>query len=92
MERILFTPFGIAAGLLAGFLGKFAFDRVWALIDDQEPPEPEHREISAVKMVIALAIQGAIFRAVRGVAEHQARLGFQRWTGRWPGESRPEPE
>ena len=45
MERILFTPFGIAAGLLAGFLGKFAFDRVWALIDDQEPPEPEHREI-----------------------------------------------
>jgi len=92
MDRVLFVPFGIAAGLAAGFLGKLAFDRVWGLIDDQEPPEPEHREISVPKMVAAMAIQGAIFRAVRGLAEHQARRGFARWTGAWPGEARPEPE
>ena len=29
MDRFLFIPFGIAAGLAAGFLGKFAFDRAW---------------------------------------------------------------
>ncbi|MDP9227546.1 MAG: DUF4235 domain-containing protein [Actinomycetota bacterium] len=92
MDKLLFTPIGIAAGIAAGFAGRLAFDRVWALIDDQEPPEPEHRDISVVKMVAALAIQGAIFRAVRGIAEHQARRGFQRWTGAWPGEKRPEPE
>jgi hypothetical protein len=92
MERFLFAPIGIVAGLLAGFLGKVIFDQIWGLIDDEEPPEPEHREISAVKMVMALAIQGAIFRAVRGATEHAARSGFQRVTGRWPGEERPEPE
>jgi len=92
MERFLFAPIGIVAGLLAGFLGKIAFDKVWALIDEEEPPEPEHREISVLKMALALAIQGAIFRAVRGAAEHGARRGFQRLTGRWPGEERPEPE
>ncbi len=92
MERFLFAPIGIVAGLLAGFLGKIAFDKVWGLIDEEEPPEPEHREVSLVKMVLALAIQGAIFRAVRGAAEHSARRGFARMTGRWPGDERPEPE
>ena len=92
MERFLFAPIGSAAGLLAGFLGKLAFDQIWGLIDDEEPPEPEHREVSLVKMVLALAIQGAIFRAVRGAAEHSARRGFARMTGRWPGDERPEPE
>ena len=73
-------------------MGKLAFDRVWALIDDEEPPEPEHREISMPKLMVAMALQGAIFRAVRGIAEHGARRGFERWTGTWPGEPRPEPE
>lgn len=92
MEKIIFTPVGILAGLAAGFAGKVAFDQIWKLIDDEEPPEPEHREISWVKLVVAMAIQGAIFRAVRGIAEHGARRGFQRWSGRWPGEARPEPK
>ena len=91
MDKVLFTPIGILAGLAAGFAGKAAFDQLWALIDDEEPPEPEHREASWVKLVLALAIQGAIFRAVRGIAEHGARRGFQRWSGQWPGEARPDP-
>ena len=91
MQKIVFTPFSILAGLLAAFVGKLIFDRIWALIDDEEPPEPEDREISWVKLVAAMAIQGAIFRAVRGIAEHGARVGFQRWTGAWPGDERPEP-
>jgi hypothetical protein len=92
MEKVLFTPVGILAGLIAGFAGKLAFDQIWSLIDDEEPPEPEHREASMVKLVLALAIQGAIFRAVRGIAEHEARRGFQRWSGQWPGEARPDPK
>ena len=34
-----------------------------------------------MKLIAAMAIQGAIFRAVRGIAEHGARVGFARWTG-----------
>jgi hypothetical protein len=92
MERFLFVPFGILAGLIAGFVGRFAFDKLWGMIDDQEPPEPEHRDISLVKLGVSLALEGAIFRAVRGIAEHEARQGFARLTGAWPGEARPEPE
>ena len=90
VEKIVFTPFSIAAGLAAAFVGKLAFDRVWALIDEEEPPEPEHRDVDWVKLVAAMALQGAIFRAVRGIAEHGARAGYARYTGVWPGEERPE--
>ena len=92
MGRLLFIPFGIAAGLIAGLVGKFAFDKLWGLIDEQEPPEPEHREASMPKLVAALALEGAIFRTTRGIVEHGARRSFQRFTGEWPGEPRPETE
>ena len=90
--RLFFTPFSIAAGLLAGFLGKKMFEQIWGVVDKQEPPEPEHRDISVMKMVMALAIEGAIFRAVRGALDHYARRFFARTTGSWPGKEEPEPE
>lgn len=92
MSKVLFIPFGVLAGLTAGFLGKKAFDGVWGLVDDEEPPEAEHREISFGKMVLANALQGAIFRAVRAAADHGSRQAFARVTGSWPGEEAPEPE
>ena len=50
VEEILFVPVGIAAGLAAGALGRVAFDRIWGLIDEEEPPEPEHRDVSLAKL------------------------------------------
>ena len=90
MDRILFVPFSLAAGFIAAFAGKAIFERIWALIDDQEPPEPENRDVSLVKLALALALEGAIFRGVRGIVDHGARRSFARATGAWPGEGRPE--
>jgi hypothetical protein len=89
--KILFLPFSIMAGLIAGFLSKKLFDGVWKLVDDEESPEPEHREISLGKLALALILEGAIFRAVRGLVDHGARKSFYNLTGSWPGEEAPEP-
>jgi uncharacterized protein DUF4235 len=88
--KFVFLPFSIVAGLIAGFLSKKIFDGIWQLFDNEEAPEPEHREISWVKLILALAIEGAVFRAVRGLVDHSARRGFHRVTGSWPGDERPE--
>jgi hypothetical protein len=88
--KFLFMPFSILAGLIAGFLSKKIFDSLWSLFDDQDAPEPHHREISWVKLIVALAIEGAVFRAVRGLVDHSARRSFQRVTGSWPGDEAPE--
>jgi hypothetical protein len=89
--RLLFLPFSIAAGLIAGFLSKKLFDGVWKLVDDEESPEPEHKEISIGKLALALMLEGAIFRAVRGLVDHGARKSFYNLTGSWPGDEAPEP-
>jgi hypothetical protein len=90
--KFLFMPISIAAGLLAGVLGKKIFERLWGLVDDEEPPSPEHREFSWPKLIAALAVEGAIFRLVKGLTDHGARLAFAKGTGSWPGEERPESE
>jgi hypothetical protein len=89
--KILFLPFSIMAGLIAGFLSKKLFDSVWKLVDEEESPEPEHREISLGKLALALMLEGAIFRAVRGLVDHGARKSFYNLTGSWPGDEAPEP-
>jgi hypothetical protein len=88
--KLLFLPFSIVSGLIAGFLSKKVFDGVWRLVDDEEAPEAEHKEISIAKLAIALIIEGAIFRAVRGLTDHEARRRFYNLTGKWPGDEAPE--
>jgi hypothetical protein len=90
--RFLFAPFSIIAGLLAGFLGKKIFEQVWGLIDDEEPPESEHREATWPKVIAAAAIEGAIFRATKQAVDRGARVAFANATGSWPGDERPEQE
>jgi hypothetical protein len=90
--KILFMPISILAGLVAGQIGKKIFDAVWGLIDDEEAPEPKHREIPVAKLVVALLVQGAIFRVVRGMADHGLRHAFAKSTGSWPGEEQPDKE
>jgi hypothetical protein len=92
MSKVLFVPFSVLGGILAGIVGKKTFEALWGVIDDEEAPSPKHREISLGKLVPALLLEGAIFRAVRGLFDHGSRHAFRRLTGSWPGEERPEPE
>jgi hypothetical protein len=92
MSKVLFIPFSVLGGIIAGVVGKKTFEALWGVFDDQEAPEPRHREISLKKLIPALVLEGAIFRAVRGLFDHGSRHAFLRLTGSWPGEERPEPE
>lgn len=83
--KFLFAPIGIGAGLVAGMLGKKAFEKLWAVIDEEDPPEPDQRDAPTIKLVTALAIEGAIFRLVKGMTDYGARRAFAGATGSWPG-------
>ena len=90
--KLLFIPFSVVGGLIAGFLGKKLFEGAWGVIDDREPPEAGHRDVPLGKVVAAAALEGAIFRGTRAAVDHQSRRAFQGITGSWPGEESPEPE
>jgi len=84
-------PVSVLGGIAAGIVGRKAFERVWSAFEDEEPPDPKYRDVAWHKLLGALALEGAIFRAVRGLADHGSRRAFSRLTGRWPGEQRPDP-
>jgi hypothetical protein len=90
--KLVFAPISIVLGLLAGMIGSKIFERLWALVDEEEPPKLEHREFSWPKLVAALLVEGAIFRLVKGLVDHGSRTSFAKLTGAWPGEEAPEPE
>ncbi len=84
--KLLFAPIGVIAGLLAGMVAQKGFDRLWAVFDDEEPPEPDQRDASYPKLIAALVVEGAVFRLTKGIVDHGVRGGFARMTGAWPGE------
>jgi hypothetical protein len=90
MSKLLFMPVRILTGLLAGLLGKKALDRIWARIDEQGPPQPEDRRAGLGELALALALEGAVLRVVRGLVDHESRRGFAILTGAWPGDKREE--
>jgi Protein of unknown function (DUF4235) len=86
--KVLFAPIGILAGLAAGFAAQKGFERIWAIVDDEQAPEVENREVSYPKLMLALLLEGAIFRLVKGMVDRGARISFASLTGRWPGEEK----
>jgi uncharacterized protein DUF4235 len=92
MKKVFFAPFSITGGIIAGIVGRKLFDQIWGLIDDEEPPDGSIHKTSWRKLIIATAIQGAIFRVTKAAVDRGARKGFLRLTGSWPGDEEPEPE
>jgi hypothetical protein len=90
MAKLIFKPVGLLAGLISGLVGKKLFQRVWGAIDEQQAPKPQEQLVPLGKLALALALEGALFRLVKGLTEHGSRQAFSRLTGSWPGERRQE--
>jgi hypothetical protein len=90
--KLLYKPFGIILGILAGLIGRQIFNFAWGKIDEQEPPEATTEYAPWAKVVGAAALQGAIFAGVRAAVNRSGAKGFAHLTGVWPGEKTPDPE
>lgn len=86
MAKLLYKPVGILVGALAGLLGTKLFERVWELVSEEDPADPDDRDAGWGEVVAAAAISGAIFATVRAVVERGGAKGFERATGIWPGD------
>jgi hypothetical protein len=88
--KAIFTPFSVIVGLVAGKLAGKGFRTIWSQISDDDAPQPKHRDIVLLQLVVALVVEGAITRLVRGMADHGLRHGWHRAFGQWPGEEDPD--
>jgi len=88
--KILYKPFGLMLGLLAGLLSQKLFNAVWGVFDNEEPPEPTTQEADWTKVLAAAAVQGVTFRMTRAAVDRFGAKGFHHLTGVWPGDRRQE--
>jgi hypothetical protein len=90
--KLIYKPFGLILGILAGLVGKKAFDFAWTKIDDSEPPKGTTEAAPWGKIIGAAALQGVIFKVTRVAIDRYGAIGWRYLTGSWPGEKRPKPD
>ncbi|MET3962420.1 hypothetical protein ABIE44_002354 [Marmoricola sp. OAE513] len=86
--KVLYRPIGlvgsVAGGVVAGQVFKQVYGRVVPGPSDQAP-QPLESRYSVGQVVLAAALQGAIFASVKAAVDRAGARVFQRWTGEWPG-------
>ena len=86
--KILYRPVGLVGSIAAGLVAGQIFKQVWrrATPGTDDPPNPLESEYRLREILLAAAIQGAIFAAVKALFDRGGARAFQRWTGEWPGD------
>ena len=84
--KLAYRPFGLIAGIVSGMIAGAVFKQVWRRVaDEDEAPDALQSEYGLGQVVLAAAIQGAIFAAVKALVDRGGAEGFKRLTGDWPG-------
>ncbi len=84
--KLIYKPFALVVGLLAGILSKKAFERVWAAFADEDPSDPDDRDATWTEVLISAAVSGVIIKVVQALVRRGGAVGFERATGFWPGD------
>ena len=89
--KLVYKPFGLLVGVAGGLAARALFRRAWAtLAHEHEAPEATDRDRSWREVIVAAAIQGAVFGGVKALVDRAGAAAFSRITGVWPGETGTE--
>ena len=82
-----YRPIGLAGGLLAGLVSGAVFKQIWKQVaDEDDAPSALQSEYRMREVLIAAAIQGAIFAATKAAIDRAGARGYSKLTGSWPGD------
>ena len=85
--KLAYRPIGLVSGLVAGSLSGIVFKQIWKVVaKEEEAPSALQSEYRMREVVLAAAIQGAIFAATKAAVDRAGATGFQQLTGAWPGD------
>jgi Protein of unknown function (DUF4235) len=93
MNKLAYRLLGLAASVLGGMLASAVFKRLWKITagEDEAPSATDERR-GWPEILVAAALQGAIFAVVQAAIDRGTAEGTRKLTGVWPGdEEDPEP-
>ncbi len=84
--KFIYKPFAIIIGLIAGMIGKKVFEKTWGMFAEDDPRDPDDRDAAWSEVLISAAVGGAILKVVQALVRRGGAKGFERATGKWPGD------
>ncbi|MET8164276.1 DUF4235 domain-containing protein [Streptomyces sp. NPDC005329] len=86
---LAYKPIGFALGWASGALAGAAFRKAWkAIRHEDNAPDALDRDRGWGEILLAAAVQGAIFAAVRSAADRTGAKAIERSTGVWPAQDK----
>jgi hypothetical protein len=86
--KILYRPVGLLSSIVGGLLAGVIFKQVWRRAtpaEKSDAPKALETDYHFREILLAAAVQGAIFSVVKTVIDRQGARVFEKWTGEWPG-------
>ncbi|THA35123.1 DUF4235 domain-containing protein [Streptomyces sp. A1277] len=84
--KIAYKPVGLVLGAAGGMLAGVAFKQVWKVIEGEgDAPDAMDEDRPWTQILLAAAVQGAIFAVVKAAVERSGAVTTRRLTGAWPG-------
>jgi Protein of unknown function (DUF4235) len=88
--KLLYRPVGIVSSILGGLLSSLIFKQIWKRVspssdERSDAPGPLESEYPIKEILVAAALQGAIYAVVKAVINRQGARTFEKVTGEWPG-------
>jgi hypothetical protein len=85
--KLAYRPIGLIGGIVAGTISGAVFKQIWKRIGNaDDAPDALQSEYRMREVVLAAAIQGAIFAATKAAIDRAGAQGFTKLTGKWPGD------
>jgi hypothetical protein len=85
MNKLAYKPIGLVAGAITGAVAGLVFKRIWRLATDQDDaPNATDEDRGWTEILIAAALQGAIFAIVKAAVDRGGAVGIRQMTGKWP--------
>ncbi|WP_433089362.1 DUF4235 domain-containing protein [Dactylosporangium sp. CA-139114] len=86
MAKLAYKPVGVLLGAAAGAAAGLIFKQVWRVAGhDDDAPNATDEDRAWGEILVAAALQGAIFAVVKAAVDRAGAIGVRRATGRWPG-------
>ncbi|MFB6956082.1 DUF4235 domain-containing protein [Streptomyces sp. NPDC056309] len=88
---LVYQPVGLVLGWAGGALAGWAFRATWkAIRHEDETPEPLDKDRRWGEILLAAAVQGAIFAVVRSAVDRAGATAVERSIGVWPAKARDD--
>ncbi|MET9365873.1 DUF4235 domain-containing protein [Streptomyces sp. NPDC006632] len=85
VSKIVYKPFGLGLGVAGGLLAGVVFKQAWKRIShDDDAPDATDEDRTWREVLIAAALQGAIYAVVKATVDRAGATATRRLTGTWP--------